>query len=501
MFIHCELIVLVLALTLDGRVHSAGIIGGREAVPHSRPYMALLKVKTNAGELHCDGFLLNKNFVMTAAHCQGSFYEVFLGLHSFEKRNEAQRVYVAQAFPHKGYNSKTYKNDIMLLKLTSEAIFSQSVKPIALADRRGDSLPKSCLVSGWGATDKKDKYMSDKLMEVNVTLIKDARCDAENMYCSAGETGPDEGDSGGPLVCEDGKAYGVVSFTYVPRSGGQPTKCYAKIPDLKSWIDLTIKNAVAQLECNLTMFIRLVVLILALTLDCRVHTGEIIGGKKAVPHSRPYMVFLERLHENNSKTHCDGFLLNEEFVVTAAHCKAKSYIAWLGADNIQSRNDMQRVSVEKDFPHKDYSPAPNLKNDIMLLKLSSKVNFTENVTSIALGDRVDGPLPNSCLVSGWGLTGEDNYLSDVLMEVNVTLSDDKRCDGESWYCSVGNTGPAQGDSGGPLVCEDGKAYGVVSYKKNPETTDELPLYVFTKIPDYISWINSTISPIEHHGKK
>ncbi|XP_073332985.1 mast cell protease 2-like [Pagrus major] len=246
------------------------------------------------------------------------------------------------------------------------------------------------------------------------------------------------------------------------------------------------------------MFIRLVVLILALTLDRRVHT--VIGGKEAVPHSRPYMVFLERLHEDNSKTYCDGFLLNEEFVVTAANCKAKSYIAWLGADNIQNRNDMQRVSVEEAFPHKDYSPAPNLKNDIMLLKLSSKVKFTENVKSIVLADQGDGPLPNSCLVSGWGLTGEDMFLSDVLMEVNVTLSDDKRCVGQDWYCSVGNTGPDEGDSGGPLVCEDGKAYGVVSSKKNPGTTDELPLYVFTKIPDYISWIISIFSLIEHRGR-
>ncbi|XP_030288120.1 granzyme B(G,H) [Sparus aurata] len=240
MFIHCELIILSLALALDGRVHSARIIGGHEAVPHSRPYMAIVMGK--GGKIHCGGFLLNKNFVMTAAHCQDKSYEVLLGVHNIQKINDAQRVSVEQAFPHEGFNKSTYENDIMLLKLSSEANFTQNVKPIALAERKGDCLPKSCLITGWGRTSANDRYMSDVLREVNVTLIKDERCESENLYCSTGNKGTGQGDSGGPLVCEDGKAYGVVSHTYQAKDG-QLFYSYAKIPDHKSWIYLTIKNA------------------------------------------------------------------------------------------------------------------------------------------------------------------------------------------------------------------------------------------------------------------
>ncbi|KAM8744728.1 granzyme B(G,H)-like [Acanthopagrus schlegelii] len=241
MFIHCELIILSLALALHGKVHSARIIGGHEAVPHSRPYMAIVMGKGGTRSF-CDGFLLNKNFVMTAAHCQDRSYEVLLGVHDVRKSNDAQRVSVEQAFPHEGYNATTYENDIMLLKLSSEATFTQNVKPIALAERKGDSLPKSCLVSGWGRTSENDQYMSDVLMEVNVTLINDERCESENLFCSTGNKGTGQGDSGGPLVCEDGKAYGVVSHTYRAKDG-QVFYSYAKIPDHKSWVYLTIKNA------------------------------------------------------------------------------------------------------------------------------------------------------------------------------------------------------------------------------------------------------------------
>lgn len=41
-----------------------------------------------------------------------------------------------------------------------------------------------------------------------------------------------------------------------------------------------------------------------------------------MPHSRPYMVVLQRHTQENVTVFCDGFLLNEVFVMTAAHCQA-----------------------------------------------------------------------------------------------------------------------------------------------------------------------------------
>ncbi|XP_050933449.1 granzyme G isoform X11 [Lates calcarifer] len=193
--------------------------------------MVLLEQHTeDGGKSHCGGFLLNEDFVMTAAHCQAKSYTVFLGVHDMNKVTGIQRISVKDTFPQKDYNKMEHKHDIMLLKLSSKANVSNTVRPIALADQGNGSLPKSCSVSGWGRNDRNSKYMSLKLMEVSVTLTDNELCRGKKIYCSEGEAGPGEGDSGGPLVCEDGKAYGVVSYTFNP-AGGPSIYAYTKIPE------------------------------------------------------------------------------------------------------------------------------------------------------------------------------------------------------------------------------------------------------------------------------
>ncbi|CAL8308622.1 unnamed protein product [Lota lota] len=227
-----------------------------------------------------------------------------------------------------------------------------------------------------------------------------------------------------------------------------------------------------------------VVLVLGLSLRSQVQTGEIIGGHEAVPHSRPYMVLLELKMWQNKTRYCDGFLVSDEFVMTAAHCQARIYYVHVGLHKFINNRTLKGIEVSRAIPHDDFSNTRGF-NDLMLLQLSKKVKFTDHVRPIPLARRSD-LLPQRCLVSGWGHSKEKPGMASALREVNVTLANDSSCDEPHAYFSLGIIGPSHGDSGGPLVCENEVAYGVVSRGDKP--CHSFHYKVFIKIPDYLAWI-------------
>lgn len=47
----------------------------------------------------------------------------------------------------------------------------------------------------------------------------------------------------------------------------------------------------------------------------------IVGGHVVTPHSRPFMVLVVYKHITHGWRECDGFLVREDFVISAAHCQ------------------------------------------------------------------------------------------------------------------------------------------------------------------------------------
>ncbi|KAM9711166.1 cathepsin G-like [Dama dama] len=197
---------------------------GREARPHSHPYMAFIQTLTPAGLTICGGFLVHEDFVMKAALCLGtqinsrlpflcSQINVILGIHSVTASEWTQLLIpVPRPIPHPRYNQRNNRNDIMLLQLASRVRQNEAMKLVALPQTEEMLDPGTqCTVAGWGLTGLNRRAVT--FQEVQLTIQRDGECHSlfdfytgQKQIC-VGD--PREGkstflgDSGGPLVCNN----------------------------------------------------------------------------------------------------------------------------------------------------------------------------------------------------------------------------------------------------------------------------------------------------------
>ncbi|XP_067391835.1 mast cell protease 1A-like [Emydura macquarii macquarii] len=243
------LILLPVTFLLPPGAGAGEIIGGREARPHSRPYMAYLEIQRGKSSFVCGGFLVSENFVLTAAHCKEGKITVYLGAHNIKNKQEQSRQVIPTRvkIPHPEYDEETDNNDIMLLQLKRKAELTQWVKTIPLprADKKLKPRTK-CSVAGWGWTSAKRNKTSDTLQEVDVVVMRDDACsysdyNSYTMLCagvSSKDKNPSQGDSGGPLVCR-GTAQGIVSYG---SGDGDPPAVYTRVSTFVPWIQEEIKK-------------------------------------------------------------------------------------------------------------------------------------------------------------------------------------------------------------------------------------------------------------------
>ncbi|XP_042533007.1 anionic trypsin-1-like isoform X2 [Dipodomys spectabilis] len=184
---------------------------------------------------------------------------------------------------------------------------------------------------------------------------------------------------------------------------------------------------------------------------------KIVGGYTCAPNSVPYQVSL-----NSGYHFCGGSLINDQWVVSAAHCYKSRIQVRLGEHNIKVQEGSEQViRAAKVIRHPGYN-SRNLDNDIMLIKLSSPVSLNSQVAPVALPTSC-APAGTQCLISGWGNTlsfGVNN--PDELQCLDAPLLSQSVCEAaypgkvtKNMVCAgfiEGGKDSCQGDSGGPVVC-------------------------------------------------
>ncbi|XP_017469616.1 PREDICTED: trypsin-like [Rhagoletis zephyria] len=200
--------------------------------------------------------------------------------------------------------------------------------------------------------------------------------------------------------------------------------------------------------------------------------GRIVGGVATTIEDHPYQVSISTKLGGHF---CGGSLLNENIVVTAAHClqsfKATNMRIRAGSTNNKKGGELIKVAALKYHP--DYNPA-TIENDVGILKLATPLQQTASIRFIELAEKTP-PTGTPAIVTGWGTKCFAYCLipPTALQAVELAIVQSEDCASstykygdvikESMVCAYAlKKDSCQGDSGGPLVAE-GKLVGIVSW--------------------------------------
>ncbi|XP_026108471.1 serine protease 27-like [Carassius auratus] len=230
------------------------IVGGEDATAGSWPWQ--VSIFLSGSSHNCGGTLINKDWVLSAAHCFQDFVlskvVIYFGRLSQSGSNpdETSRT-VIQVINHPNYDSRSNDNDIALVQLSSSVTFSDYIKPVCLAAAGSVfGAGTESWVTGWG-TLQAGGIVPHILQQVMIPVVNNSACAKayEGMYTITGnmvcagllnQGGKDscQGDSGGPMVSKNGSLWiqsGVVSFGQGCAEARYPG-VYARVSEYQDWI-------------------------------------------------------------------------------------------------------------------------------------------------------------------------------------------------------------------------------------------------------------------------
>ncbi|XP_043929688.1 acrosin-like [Protopterus annectens] len=245
---------------------------------------------------------------------------------------------------------------------------------------------------------------------------------------------------------------------------------------------------------------------------------RVIGGKDAQPGAWPWIVSIQlpNKHDSRHQHSCGGSLLNNQWVLTAAHCfKAsnKNLHEWLlilGGHQLSVLGpEAESRRIKHVIKHERYNPRRE-ENDIALIEMDKPVVTSKYIQVACLPDQnMDVENLILCQIAGWGVTEEHSTATaDILQEAPVSIIPRDICNSTEWYngavninnlCAGSESGgvdSCQGDSGGPLMCMDPKTgiyvvSGITSWGSGCGQMKKPGIYTSTQ--SFVDWIEKKVT--------
>jgi secreted trypsin-like serine protease len=264
-------------------------------------------------------------------------------------------------------------------------------------------------------------------------------------------------------------------------------------------------------------------------------TEMIVGGVEAKEGEYPWQVRLYSTMDDNIGF-CGGSIIDDRWILTAAHCVLNSEAVVVGYGNID-RTMTTKIPSEKIIVHPGYVAGE--KADVALIKLQQPIPNAGKISYVdAAQEQALMPAGAKVTVTGWGAkwdfpafqnavqvmagrsaVSERKLLSDEelqaprkLHKVEVDVIDQAECKsvyqalqvpdfaiGETEICATSPEGGKDscfGDSGGPLIVAAGndKGYSQVGIVRwGPQCGNPLYPGVYTRVSSFADWIKQNMS--------
>uniref|UniRef100_A0A182NU14 Peptidase S1 domain-containing protein n=1 Tax=Anopheles dirus TaxID=7168 RepID=A0A182NU14_9DIPT len=397
---------------------------GRPAYLREFAHMAAVGWTRSNGTIdwNCGGSLIWENYVLSAAHCTADDLSVApdvvrlgdINLYDSSDDQYAQQLKIVEIIRHPEHRFSSRYHDMALFRLEKNVTLHDTVAPGCLWNDEEIPFPRM-EATGWGATGF-GQASTPILLKVSLSVVKKAECDRQysagqrglrnglqDYQLCAGDIKMDTcpGDSGGPLqmkLLSNAKMtpfiIAVTSFGSV--CGQSAPGVYMKVSPYIPWI----RSELAKRGENVQEWSFKPYACALRYVHLREFEDDVVMSKsdgfESIDSSKSHMNILSSEQTvkinwpsgTNGPDHCYGVIVDEDTVVTLAHCavferKSASHIVY---------QDGMRNDVLKGHRHPRWRPG-SYYNDIGILKMKNRFQFSPNFAPACIWSRYELPDP------------------------------------------------------------------------------------------------------------